>query len=269
MRESKSQCNYRFYSYLAVCGLGLMAGCERTPSTVANSNAIPNANATVRTPDVEPTPAEVAASKAALDEAAQRREASERAQNEVGTLPADHPPVADTTTPSGTNSNANATAGAELQYDAPENWRSTPPASPMRLAQYQIGGDGDDGEPLELVVTAFPPTGMMGDVDANVDRWRKQFAGTASEGDEDAGRVVKQEVNGLTVTYFAMTGDFVQPTSMGGTGEAETNQRMLAAIVPTDSRVYFFKLVGDADRVANHEKEFEQLLKTFRVESGE
>ena len=60
-----------------------------------------------------------------------------------------------------------------LTFQAPAAWKSTPPATVMRRAQLTIPAAPGDGEPAELVVTAFP--GGAGSVPANVARWQQQF----------------------------------------------------------------------------------------------
>src|SRR5277367_4273713 len=60
-----------------------------------------------------------------------------------------------------------------VKFQAPQAWKSVPSTSQMRRAILKIEPvEGDDFQG-ELVVYAFP--GGVGGVDANIERWQKQF----------------------------------------------------------------------------------------------
>ncbi len=62
---------------------------------------------------------------------------------------------------------------AGLAWTAPEGWRSVPPSSSMRVAEWALAKADGDPEDASLVVFHFPGTG--GSVQANLDRWYTQF----------------------------------------------------------------------------------------------
>lgn len=220
------------------------AGCDRGGATASSDNS----GEAVK---VEPTAEEKAAALEALD----RSTAQKSAASDSTAAPA-HPPV------SGDSDNAAPTSGGSIQFAVPDEWEQVPPANAMRYAQYVLEKESSVAPALELIVTSFPATGAMADSEANIRRWRGQFA---NGDDADAGRTVTQEIEGLTVTYFSHTGPHATPTTMGGSGEEVPDQKLLAAIVPTGDKVYFFKLLGDADRIARFEKAFEKMLQSIRV----
>src|SRR5262245_22542872 len=62
-----------------------------------------------------------------------------------------------------------------LTFQAPAAWKKTRPTNPqMRKAQLRVEPAKGDQDPAELVVFKFP--GGAGTVEANIARWRSQFA---------------------------------------------------------------------------------------------
>jgi hypothetical protein len=60
----------------------------------------------------------------------------------------------------------------DLVLKVPTTWKQQPPASNLRLGQFEIPAAEGDKEPGELTVFNF---GFGGGVKANVDRWIEQF----------------------------------------------------------------------------------------------
>lgn len=90
-----------------------------------------------------------------------------------------------------------------ITVSIPDGWDSEPPSNSMRKAQYRLSGDDGDAE---LVVTHFGMRGAGG-VDANIARWKGQFA------DSDGGKIRKLTVSGMNVTVLDISGTF---KGMGG-----------------------------------------------------
>ena len=61
-----------------------------------------------------------------------------------------------------------------LELTLPANWKSQKTTSSMRVAQFAIPAESDDGEDGQLVVFYFG--GPTGGIQANVERWIGQFA---------------------------------------------------------------------------------------------
>ncbi|MFO0837587.1 MAG: hypothetical protein U1D55_03610 [Phycisphaerae bacterium] len=168
-------------------------------------------------------------------------------------LPSGHPPVAG--------------AGQTLKFEAPETWKSTPPRSAMRRAQYVLpraAADSDDGE---LVVFYFGP-GDGGTVAANLERWRAQFTDDAGQPlGADAGSETTFQANSLTVTMLDVTGRYA-PGAMPGMEEVgpRENQRMLAAVVQTPGGPWFFKATGPHATIGAQREALRKMLENVKFE---
>ena len=134
----------------------------------------------------------------------------------------------------------------------------------MRKASYEVprvSGDSEDGE---LAVFYFGP-GQGGSIDANVDRWVKQFSGISANDVKRADR----EANGLrqhTVEIQHGTFDAGQ-MGMSDKKGPKGNYALEGAIVETPSGAYFFKMTGPARTVLAARGPFLQLLDSVRAGS--
>ena len=132
----------------------------------------------------------------------------------------------------------------------------------MRKASYEVprvAGDAEDGE---LAVFYFGP-GQGGGIDANVDRWVKQFSGISPDSVKRADR----EANGLrehTVEIQSGTFNSGMP-GMGGSAGPKKDYALEGAIVEAPSGAYFFKMTGPAHTIAAARKAFLQLLDSVRA----
>ena len=159
---------------------------------------------------------------------------------------------------------ASAMPAVEITWVDPAGLRRVPPKSAMRKASYEVPrvpGDAEDGE---LAVFYFGP-GQGGGIDANVDRWVKQFAGVAPGDVKRADR----EVHGLrahTVEIVRGTFDAGQ-MAMGGSSGPKKDYALVGAIVEAPSGAYFFKMTGPAATVRAARPAFDQLLDSIRAGS--
>jgi hypothetical protein len=145
-----------------------------------------------------------------------------------------------------------------LHWEAPESWKSVPPSSSMRKAEYVISGEPGQ-EPAVLAVFHFAGSG--GSVEANISRWVGQFR-TQDGAPAEAGRV-QFGAGKLTVHRVDVAGTYAP--GMSGGGGSKTDQRMLAGIVETASGPYFFKMIGPAALVAKEVDTFDAFLKGVRL----
>jgi hypothetical protein len=119
----------------------------------------------------------------------------------------------------------------------------------MRKASYEVPRANGDTEDGELAVFYFGP-GQGGSIDANVDRWVKQFSGISANdveiqhGTFDAGQM-----------------------AMGGNKGPKPDYALEGAIVETPSGAYFFKMTGPARTVLAARGPFLQLLDSIRAGS--
>jgi hypothetical protein len=151
-----------------------------------------------------------------------------------------------------------------LTFDAPASWKSSPPSSRMRRAQLKAEPIEGDGYPAELVVFAFP--GGAGTLEANLERWKKQFT-------DKAGNPVKMEskkVKGknIEVTRVETSGNY-HPSQFPGMPPEPDRQdaRLLVGFVATDNASYVLKMVGPNKTMTKISADFDALLATINVEA--
>jgi len=148
---------------------------------------------------------------------------------------------------------------AGLAWTAPEGWRSVPPSSSMRVAEWALPKADGDPEDASLVVFHFPGTG--GSVQANLDRWYTQFEQPDGRPSSEVARVSTRTVAGMRVTITDVAGTFSGGGMMGGPPSApQRNFRMVAAIAETDAGPWFFKLIGPGRTVERWRASFDQFV---------
>lgn len=130
-----------------------------------------------------------------------------------------------------------------LSGKIPSGWKSVPPTSAMRRAQFIIPPSKGDQAPGEMNVFYLGP--QAGDVESNVERWAAQFS--QPDGSPTSGKVKREELSagGLKATMVSFTGTMVA-NSMANTSPAEqkTGWMNLSAIVQSPNGPVFFKGIG-------------------------
>jgi hypothetical protein len=150
-----------------------------------------------------------------------------------------------------------------LRWTPPAGWKSEGTA-PMRAATYKIPPASGDHEGAECVVYFFG-AGQGGSVQANIERWNQQVAG--SDGKPATGHIQKRTVHGLPVTTIDVTGQY---SGMGGPmATAKTSKlgyRLLGAIIENPGGNVFLKCTGPEKTIAANERSFAQLVESFQKE---
>ena len=139
-------------------------------------------------------------------------------------------------------------SGSGLTWTAPGTWKAKD-LGQMRKGSYTV--TGADGATADLSITAFP--GAVGGDLANINRWRGQISLepiTATELPTASTRLV---VGGLSLTVVDLVGTGAQP------------QRILAAMVPVDQAMWFFKLTGPDALVTAQKADFLAFLQTIKT----
>jgi hypothetical protein len=97
-----------------------------------------------------------------------------------------------------------------------------------------------------------------GSTDANIERWRGQFASAADQ----APKRTEKTVRGLKVTIVELSGTYTPVGMMPGAspGEPHPGWALLAAIVETPGTPYFFKLVGPLSAIRAARPKFDSLI---------
>ncbi len=182
--------------------------------------------------------------------------AAEQAQPRTA-VPPGHPPLGQTAAP------VPGTTPGELQYAAPAEWKSVPPKSTMRKAQFTLPKAQGDSEDGELIVFYFGPT-EGGPTMANLDRWRGQL--TDAEGKPLAagsGTTDSFEANGLKITLLDVSGRYAPGPMPGMPAQGpKDGYRLLAAVVETPSGPWFFKATGPEATIAAHRDAMRKLLES-------
>lgn len=139
----------------------------------------------------------------------------------------------------------------------PPAFKRVPPSNPMRKASFVVPRAAGDSEDGELTVFYFGP-GQGGSIDANVDRWVKQFGEVKPSDVKRADR----EANGLRQhTVELESGSF---SGMGG-GKPKEHFGLVGGIVETPSGAYFFKLTGPSKTVKQAKPDFYKLLDSIKT----
>lgn len=152
-------------------------------------------------------------------------------------------------------------AQGNLHFQAPGTWKKIEPRSTMievELAIPKVENDPADGR-LTIM-------GSGGSIEANIERWYGQFTQPDGGATADVAKVEKKEINGLTVHFVDISGQFAE--SMGGP-QAPTmkrdNYRMLAVIVETESHgKYFVKLTGPQATIEKNAAGFRKMIESVK-----
>jgi hypothetical protein len=147
-----------------------------------------------------------------------------------------------------------------LKFEALTAWKSTPSSSPMRRAVLKIEPVEGDDFPGELVVYAFP--GGVGTVEANIDRWQKQFKDKDGKPPKMETKTVKGK--NVDVTRAETSGHYVPP-NFGRPEPERPDARLLGAIVVTEKTTYVIKLVGPNKTLTKLRPDFDEMLTTMEV----
>jgi hypothetical protein len=138
-------------------------------------------------------------------------------------------------------------SGADLTWTAPSHWVAKT-GNAMRKGSFTITGPGGEAD---LSITAFP--GAVGGELANLNRWREQVTLPPVSQAEFEASAQRLERNGLRMTVV----------DLAGTGADA--KRILAAIIPHGSAIWFVKLMGPEALVAKEKTAFMSFLDTIKA----
>jgi len=156
-----------------------------------------------------------------------------------------------------------ALLAAGLTFAAPPAWKSSPPSSSMRVAQFTLPHAAGDTDDAELVVYYFGGSG--GTVEANITRWVGQIQQPDGKSSEAVARRSTRTVNGLQTTFVDVSGTYVAETAPGaGTRLNKPGYRVRAAVITTPNGPYFIKLTGPAKTVAANEKAWDEFVASVK-----
>jgi hypothetical protein len=161
---------------------------------------------------------------------------------------------------------AAAPAAAEsvsgLTWTPPSSWKVDAPR-PMRAASYSIPAAGD-AEGGECVVYYFGP-GQGGGVEANIDRWVKQFQAPGGGPADKLAKRADRSVGGIPVATLELTGTYLfKPFPMAPNATPKPDYRMIAAIVQGKDAPVFFKLTAPKKTAGAAEADFWKMIESLK-----
>jgi hypothetical protein len=151
---------------------------------------------------------------------------------------------------------------AAITWEDPADWKRPPPKNAMRKANYVVPRAPGDSEDGELVVFYFGPS-EGGDLEANVERWTKQFSGIEPGDVKRADR----KVHGLRQHTVEIERGTYSSGMPGGSQTPKSDFALLGAIVEAPSGSYYFKLTAPEKTVKAAREAFFKLLDSVKPES--
>jgi len=152
-----------------------------------------------------------------------------------------------------------------LAFITPDGWKSTPPTSSMRVAEFTLPRAAGDGEDAQLIVYYFGGSG--GSADANIQRWIGQIEQADGKPSSAVAKKESRTINGLTVSLVDVSGTYTAEMSPGST--AHNNKphfRLRAGVVETPRGPYFIKLTGPAQTIAKWDAAFNQFVSSLKAQ---
>ena len=128
---------------------------------------------------------------------------------------------------------------AGINFESPKNWESSEPTNNMRKAQFSASSPS--GKTAEVVFYYFG-SGNTGGIQANVDRWMKQFE------DPQDKKVNTETINKTRVTYAQAHGTFLSGRPFGPK-TPNPGYGLLAAIIEGEGGAVFIKITGPKSAV--------------------
>jgi hypothetical protein len=166
-------------------------------------------------------------------------------------LPPQHPPIAgmDLTAP------ASSDASAKPAWTVPAGWQEGQLAQ-FLVAKYVIAGAGGASADVNVSSLAGDGGGLL----PNVNRWRAQL-GLDPAADADLGKT--------TSAFDAMAAPATLVDLSGTDPRTGKPARLLGVILPLNGQTWFYKLMGDADTVAQQKDAFTKFVQSAKYPSGQ
>ena len=145
-------------------------------------------------------------------------------------------------------------------FTRPAEWKWVVPSSAMRKAHLQVPGEGV----TDVLFFHFGP-GQGGTLDANVERWMRQF----STGTETPKPVEKaRTAQGLPITYVFAEGTF-QSGMPGGPTTPMQNYALRGAIIQDEQGGdVYVKMTGPKEVVEKAEADFRKMVEAAQTASN-
>lgn len=138
---------------------------------------------------------------------------------------------------------------------APESWIRKQPVVRFILAEFSL--PRAEGDPADGRLTV---TEAGGSIAENVARWRGQFGGRPENES-----IEQVEIAGIQVTSVDISGTYQEPFAPG---VEYPDYRVLGAIIPIQSRLYFVKCYGPKKTLAERADEFRAFVRSLSSEAS-
>lgn len=137
---------------------------------------------------------------------------------------------------------------AEFTMTIPDTWKKAKPSSEMRMLEFNVTETKSN-----IAGFYFGQREEM--VEANINRWRGQFADEKSFDREtyDQGQIFVRIAGTYKKKPFPMAQEFTETPGY----------MTLAAILPSNQGPYFFKMVGEKENVSKVEDEFIGFIRSY------
>lgn len=139
-----------------------------------------------------------------------------------------------------------------LSISLPNGWKKDVPSSNMRVAQISY----IENPAIEIAVFFFGEKDMANE---NIERWKGQFTKIddfSTLKTENESIITVKIIGSLKKKAFPMAQEFTETP----------DQETLAAIVPSKSGPYYFKVSASKDEISSIEKDFVNLLNSLEIE---
>lgn len=136
-----------------------------------------------------------------------------------------------------------------VEFRPPSSWTKGTPANQMQTAVLQAGGDA------EVPCVFF--TGMGGNVQSNVERWRTMVT-DPNTGAPAESKVTSRTVAGMKVTMVSMHGTY--KNQMSGTATPVPGQAFRGAVFEAPGGNFFVRMTGPREKVESMDKQWEALI---------
>lgn len=140
-----------------------------------------------------------------------------------------------------------------MRLMAPESWVRKPASSDFVMTEFALPkaeGDAQDGR---LTVST-----AGGSVEANIERWKGQFAPEPTASSQET-----LQVGDVEITFVDLAGTFKDQRGPFAPATQYEGYRMLAAIVPLAGQQYFIKAYGPEKTMAAYVSQFKEFLNTL------
>lgn len=150
-----------------------------------------------------------------------------------------------------------------VEFTAAKTWKRKKPRSKIIAHEFSITPARGDEKPGRITVMA-----AMGSVDANIERWKKQFVPAEGKSIEDVAKIAKTSTDGNEFHIVDIAGTYLdQPSGPFGPKVKQAGYRMLAAIVNVkDEGQFFLKFYGPKKTVDAEEKAFRSFVNSLKIE---